>query len=103
MTADIRSLSNLEGYCVPYRGQPMLHEELAWYATQDNQVFGVLIRDRIDHDFSWVVLAEDELGIWRAIDLDSSCPTASIAMAQLHAAMKGWSTRPETDLREALR
>ena len=40
----IRTLSNLDGYNVPMRGNPSLHEEQAWYATEDDRVLGIVVR-----------------------------------------------------------
>ncbi len=32
-------------------------EEIEWYATCDERLIGLLVRDRIDHDFGWIILA----------------------------------------------
>jgi hypothetical protein len=83
------------GYFIPWCRDPRLHEKLAWWATNGNQVLGVLIRDKIDHDFGWVVLTQqdqgDELdgrGAFRAVDLKVSRSDATTAQAELFAAME---------------
>ena len=52
----MKTLANFKGYPVPWRGHPMLHQEIGWYATDDDRVLGVLIRDKVDDDYSWVLL-----------------------------------------------
>jgi hypothetical protein len=39
---------------------PALHETLAWFATADVRLLGALIRDRVDNDYGWVVLARND-------------------------------------------
>jgi hypothetical protein len=43
---------------IPMSGNPMLHRELAWYATDDDAVIGVVILDLAYKDYSLVVLTE---------------------------------------------
>jgi hypothetical protein len=97
----IRELScyGFRDYGIPWRGHPALHEEIAWFATADDRVFGVVLRDKIDNDFSWVLLAHtalvgrgevgDEISAsgFRSVKLRVSRPTRSAATAELHAAM----------------
>jgi hypothetical protein len=81
----IRSVQKAS-YAVPWAGDPRLHEEVMWYATSDDQVLGVVIRDRIDNDFGWVLLAK-ESNVFRCIDVQTSRPTAQLATDELHGAM----------------
>ena len=74
-------------YRIPMTGHVLLHQSLVWYATEDDKVLGVVVRDRADDDFSWVVLTMHADG-YRAIDLDHSKPTFEVATAELHAAME---------------
>jgi len=37
-------------YHIPMSGSRLLHEELQWYASEDDAVIGVVIRDKVDHD-----------------------------------------------------
>jgi hypothetical protein len=74
---------------IPMSGHPELHRELAWYATDDDAVIGVVILDLVDKDYSWVVLAENSQGPgFTAIDLGTSHPTEDDATAALHDAMR---------------
>jgi hypothetical protein len=73
-------------YRIPRTGHPRLHENLAWFATEGDEVLGVVVRDLIDRDFGWVVLTEHADG-YRAVDLGCSLPTVDQATAKLHIAM----------------
>ena len=82
----IRSVDKRK-YHIPKSGHPLLHEELAWYASDDDKLLGVVIRDRIDDDFSWVVLVDLGAG-YTAIDCAASVSSEAAAMRELHAAMR---------------
>jgi hypothetical protein len=66
----IRSVQKAS-YAVPWTGDPRLHEEVMWYATSDDRVLGVVIRDRVDNDFI----------------MQTSRPTIELATEELHGAM----------------
>jgi hypothetical protein len=74
-------------YAVPWPANPMLQEEIMWYATDDSRLLGVVVRDRQDNDFGWVILAQGPGVIYRGIDVATSRATVGIATAQLHAQM----------------
>jgi hypothetical protein len=77
------------GFYIPLSGDPRLHEELAWFATDDGEVLGVVIRDRIDKDFSWVVLMQsDSVNGYYAVDCAASLPSQDAAKEALHVAME---------------
>lgn len=76
------------GFYIPLSGDPCLHEELAWYATDDDSILGVVIRDRVDHDYSWVVLTQTSGRGYSAIDGDASLPSQDVAREALHVAME---------------
>ena len=83
--AAIRSVQKAS-YAVPWTGDPRLHEEVMWYATSDDRVLGVVIRDRVDNDFGWVVLTRDT-NVFRAVDVQTSRSTIELATEELHGAM----------------
>lgn len=60
-----------------------LVEEIEWYATPDERLLGVIVHDRMDYDYGWVVLARDERLRFRAIDVGSSLATREITREQL--------------------
>ena len=96
----IKTLTDLDAYRTGMRGAPQLHEEIAWYATDDDREHGIVIRDRLDGDYSWVVLSrarewEDALltgvptppDVYRCVDMSSSHPGVAEAVEALHRAM----------------
>jgi hypothetical protein len=72
-----------------YREGPQhaLYDEMAWFALSDN-VLGALIRDRIDNDYSGIVLTPDDDGQYRLVDCVHSLPTPDEAAARLYVAMR---------------
>lgn len=66
-------------------------EELGWYTNEDESVIGVLLLDTVDDDFAAVVMARDENGAYRAIDVESSIESKDEALEWLHGAIK-WHT-----------
>jgi hypothetical protein len=58
-------------------------EELSYWSDLDETIIGLVARDKIDHDYSWVLLARDRLGRFRAVDQWASLASERIATAQL--------------------
>jgi hypothetical protein len=50
----------------------MFTTELSSWSTLDGDVLGAVCLDKTDQDFSWVILARDEVGRFRAADQDKS-------------------------------
>ena len=75
---------------IPMSGNPMLHRELAWYATDDDAVIGVVILDLAYKDYSWAVLTQsDQAAGYTTADMGQSpLPTEEDATAALHDAMR---------------
>jgi hypothetical protein len=70
-------------------------EEIEWYATPDERLIGMLERDRIDHDFGWVIFGRDERLRFRAIDVNASLPSSKAARQQLFERMKEEYEKPD--------
>lgn len=73
-----------------YTRSPMillLTEEIEWYATRDERVIGILLRDRFDDDFSWAILARDERLRFRSIGNNVPLPSPEAARSELVAQM----------------
>jgi hypothetical protein len=90
LTMPIKSIDP-NGYHIPQQGSPLLHQNLAWYATDDDRLLGVVIRDLVDNDFSWVILADDGSGQqpgYRCIDMGINSKTQEEATAKLHEMME---------------
>ena len=47
-------------------------EELEWYTTVSKNVIGMVVRDKINDDYLYVVQGPDQSGEFRAIDLEVS-------------------------------
>lgn len=73
----------------------ILCEELEWHSSPDERVIGVLLRDRTDGDFSWVILGRDRLKRFRALDLNVSLETETSARAQLLGKMEQHAQAPD--------
>jgi hypothetical protein len=71
-------------YIIPMSGSRRLHHELAWFATDDDLVLGALIRDKVDNDFSWVVLIDQGAG-YACVESGTDHPTVSSAKDKLFA------------------
>lgn len=70
-------------------------EEREWYADQDENILGIVLLDKIDHDWSYVVLGRDELASFAAIDQNVSLPTVDAAREELHNKMLQYSAAGE--------
>lgn len=71
-------------------------EEREWYSDQDENVLGIVLLDKIDHDWSYVVLGRDELARFSAIHQDVSYPTVDKAREALHTQMLEYGLAGET-------
>jgi hypothetical protein len=69
-----------------------LYQELAWYRGASDRLLGLILCDRLDNDFSWVVLTADATGLYRTVDLHVSLPTQADATAALE--VDAWSAQP---------
>ena len=50
----------------------LVAEEVEWFSDPDERVLGVLLRDRTDNDWNYVLLGRDERGLFRYIKGDGS-------------------------------
>jgi len=67
---------------------PRFHEEREWWKSDDR--LGVIIRDKIDDDWSWVNMAIDPFdGKWRCCDLAAGAKSQDEARMALHLSMIG--------------
>ncbi|TAK64066.1 MAG: hypothetical protein EPO22_06020 [Dehalococcoidia bacterium] len=85
-SADIRKLTEAEFEAFrPARGPlgELIGEEKEWYADRRGNVIGVLVLDRIDKDWSYVVLGRDARGKFRAIDAQVSFQSPEQARTEL--------------------
>jgi hypothetical protein len=78
----------------------LISEELAWYASRDERVLGIVLIDLIDNDYSWVVFGRDELQRYRAIDVNASHATIDEARSALFRAMEGAANSPDASFHQ---
>lgn len=91
------SAARFEALCFMRRPTAKLYaEEKEWHADQRENVLGIVLMDRIDYDWSYVILGRDELARFSAIDQGVNLPTADKARASLHAKMLEYSAAGQT-------
>lgn len=81
-----RSITREEFDAFKPQRHPMIHviaEEKEWYVSEGDVVIGVLLEDKTDRDWTYVVLGRDQKGNFRAVDFLASIPTIAEARAQL--------------------
>lgn len=59
-------------------------EVVEWYSDQDENVLGILLLDRHDNDWGYVILGRDERSLFRGIDTKVSMPDVESARKALH-------------------
>lgn len=91
---DRRRFDALAGYA-RHPGITSIADEIAWFASPSEHVLGIVIADRIDGDFGWVMFGQDEVRRYRAIDVKASHPTDSDAVDALLKAMRTASDQPK--------
>lgn len=76
-------------YAIGTRRSIMHHlaDELSWWSAADDRLLGVVLRDRTDDDYGWIVLARDRIRRFRAVLLDTSLPSAFRAEEALRLEM----------------
>lgn len=58
--------------------------ERAWFKSTDLDIAGTVIRDPIDKDWSYVLVAKEEDGVYRYLDGEVSLPTQQDAESKLY-------------------
>ena len=56
-----------------------LADERSYWASHDERLLGLVVRDQIDDDFSWMVLARDQNGCFRCANLRVDFKTGPLA------------------------
>ncbi|WP_326522956.1 hypothetical protein [Sphingomonas sp.] len=74
-----------------------LVQEAAWFASDGERLLGLIVWDRIDHDFGWVVLGRDRKARFRAIAQDASLPSFAAARDALDTAIDLYHRQPDED------
>ena len=83
----LRRLSEYEFESFPHVDRPppyyLIAEPREWYAHEQEHLLGVLVRDKIDDDWSYAVLGKDHRSTFRYIDGETSISTQGEARSQL--------------------
>lgn len=70
-------------------------EEQGWFSDETDSFLGVIIRDKIDNDWGFVVLARDEIFRFRAIEFECSFATRDQARLELLTKIAGLLSSPQ--------
>ncbi len=62
---------------------PFVAEELSYWSDLDENVIGVIFRDRIDDDYGWSLMVRDRLGRFRGVHLNVSLRSERRAAVEL--------------------
>ena len=74
----------------------IIGEEREWYSDDDENVLGVVIFDRPDKDWLYVILGRDEVARFRAIDQEINYTTDTAARSALHRKMEEYAQAGES-------
>jgi hypothetical protein len=76
-------------YAIGTRGSGVAYiaEELSWWASHDERLIAMVSRDKIDNDYSWVMMARDAIGRFRCVNLRVSYASKQRAEDGLRAMM----------------
>lgn len=74
-----------------------LVQEAAWFTSADERLLGLVVWDRIDRDYGWVVLGRDRKARFRAIAQDVSLPSFADAREALRQALERHHQQPDED------
>ena len=94
----IRQISEQEFYENNIQKNPMafvLGEEKKWFVDSDKNLLGIVILDKIDKDWSYVILGKDEDGQFRAVDVNSSIQSNDYATDALIVKMTKYEEQDE--------
>lgn len=78
----------------------MMLDELEWYSVAEDRALGVVFRDRIDDDFSWIILGRDGLKRFRGVDLRVSIESVDAARNELIYLMENKLPASDEDFRQ---
>jgi hypothetical protein len=68
-----------------------ISEEREWYSDAEERVLGMVLLDRCDQDWLWIMMGRDKTGLFRAIDLNCSLSSVEEAREQLRVRLDACS------------
>ncbi len=66
-------------------------KEISWYSNEDESIIGVVVLDKTDNDYASIMLGRDEVGRFRAFNLQVNFPYSTVAEEWLFNTIK-WYT-----------
>lgn len=75
----------------------LLTQEAAWFEIGQERLLGLIVWDRTDYDYGWIVLGRDRVGRFRAITQNVSLPTFDAARDDLRTAMERHVQLPDEE------
>lgn len=81
------SISEEEFYLLNVQRNPMasvLGEEVEWFKETNQNLIALIIKDKIDKDWAYVILTNDENDEYRAVEVEASIENAYNARIQLN-------------------
>jgi hypothetical protein len=92
------SKSLFDSYVVASRHPNIIFfaEELQWFANFNETILGVILADKIDNDFSSIMMGRDEIGRFRAFNLQTSFIKIEDAIDWLKNTMKWYTNLGKT-------
>ena len=82
----IKSISQKEFYkrnVQKLEGASMFGDEVEWFEEEENNLLGLIINDKIDKDWVYIILAEEENGEFRAVEVEASIESKVAAESEL--------------------
>lgn len=87
----IRSISKPRFEALSYARVPIAQEfsqEIEWFSSKNNAILGVILFDKPDKDYTYILLGRDEVGIFRYIDGKHSIISCEAARESLIVTME---------------
>lgn len=94
MIAKLKKLSKARYYALTYSVDPLAQEiieEIDWYSDENEKLIGILVRDRIDKDWGYIIMGRDEAYLFKCIDTQSSIRNINLARKNLKHKLKEYS------------
>ncbi len=61
----------------------LISEERSHWSDHEERVLGLVIRDTVDNDYGWLLMARDKIGRFRCVDLETSIDNEKLTVERL--------------------
>ena len=89
----IRSISKPRFEALSYARSPIAQktsQEIEWFSSQNNAILGVILLDKSDKDYAYILLGRDEVGVFIYIDGNHSIVSCEVARDSLIITMESF-------------